>query len=55
MPSGLVRCFIERKASYFILKFREFCPHRETVHRMESDVKSLFFQIFAIFDSTSCD
>ena len=44
--------FIERETWNFILKFREIFPWRETVlraHRMKSDEKLLFCQIYANF------
>ena len=46
-------CFIEREARNFILKSREIFPWRETVlraHRMKSDEKPFFCQIYAIFE-----
>ena len=45
-------CFIERERKTFILKFKEIFPWRETVlraHRMKSDERPFFCQIYAIF------
>ena len=45
-------CFIERETRNVILKFREISPWRETApraHRIKSDEKPFFCQIYAIF------